>query len=180
MHATRSDVFALKNAGLDAFLYADVGAEVNGSTLTILSVLARLGKDPWAEAARWAALPKAAVIDSLAQSITQMPLVPSALAGARDSAARLVQLLPTNTQSLRQISVAKSETATLRWVLLPILYFAFAGGMMLATILISKSSSDVPAQIAQSAAVPAATHVAPRSRPKGPAIDATPVAPTRQ
>jgi hypothetical protein len=88
MQVTSSDVFALKNAGLDAFLYADVGAEVNGSTLTMLSVLARLGKDPWAEAAKWAALPKAAVIDSLAQSIALMPLAPPALAGARDSAAR--------------------------------------------------------------------------------------------
>jgi hypothetical protein len=180
MQATRSDVFALKNAGLDAFLYADVGAEVNGSTLTTLSVLARLGKDPWAEAARWATLPKAAVIESLAQSITQMPLVPSGLAGARDSAARLVQLLPTNTQSLRQIGVAKSETATLQWVLLPILYFAFAGGMMLAMSMISKPSSDVPAQIAESAAVPTATHPATRLLRKGVAVAATPVAPTRQ
>ena len=180
MQATRSDVFALKNAGLDAILYADVGAEVNGSTLTTLSVLARLGKDPWAEAARWATLPKAAVIESFAQSITQMPLVPSGLAGARDSAARLVQLLPTNTQSLRQIGVAKSETATLQWVLLPILYFAFAGWMMLAMSLISKPSSDVPAQIAQPAAMPAATHPVPRSSPKGPAIAATPVTPARQ
>jgi hypothetical protein len=109
-----------------------------------------------------------------------MPLVPSALAGARDSAARLVQLLPTNTQSLRQICVAKTETATLQWVLLPILYFAFAGGMMLAMSMISKPSSDVPAQIAESAAVPTATHPATRLLPKGVAVAATPVAPTRQ
>ena len=94
MQAMRADVFALKNSGLDAFLYADVGAEVNGSALTILSMLARLGKDPWAEAARWAALPTGAVIDSLAQSIAQMPLAPSGLASARIISARLVQLLP--------------------------------------------------------------------------------------
>lgn len=52
MQTTRSDVFALKKSGLEAFLYADVGIEANGSMLTILSLLARLGKDPWTEAAK--------------------------------------------------------------------------------------------------------------------------------
>lgn len=42
MQATAPNVFALKNSGLDAFLYADVGAERNGSALTILSMIARL------------------------------------------------------------------------------------------------------------------------------------------
>ena len=94
MQATTSDVFALKNSGLDEFLYADIGAEQNGLPLTVLSMLARLGRDPWAEAAGWAGLPKAAAIDGLSQSIVQMPLAPAALAGSRDTAARLVQLLP--------------------------------------------------------------------------------------
>ncbi len=51
---TSTDAFALKNSDLNTFLFADVGTELNGSALTILSVLARLGEDPWAEAARWA------------------------------------------------------------------------------------------------------------------------------
>ncbi len=166
MQATHSNVFALKKSGLEAFLYADVGAEANGSTLTILSILARLGKDPWAEAARWAALPKAAVIDSLARSIAEMPLAPSALAGARDSAARLVQLLPSNTKSLRQGNSAISATTTPKWVPLTILYFAFAVGMALNVFLIPKPASNVPASIDQSTATPEATHPATRSLPK--------------
>lgn len=179
MQATRPDAFALKNSGLDAFLYADVGAEANGSTLTILSILARLGKDPWAEAARWAALPKAAVIDSLAQSIAEMPLAPSALAGARDSAARLVQLLPTNTQSLWQRSAIKSATTTPKWVPISILYFAFAVGMALSVLLIPKPSSDVPASIDRSTATPEATHPATRSLTKGAAVAGSSVVPGR-
>jgi len=91
---SRSDVFALKNAGLDPFLCAEVGTELNGSNLTILSVLARLGCDPWAEAASWCALPRATTIDRLAQSIAQMPLCPQALLDARATAARLILLLP--------------------------------------------------------------------------------------
>lgn len=89
-----SDAFALRNSGLDAFLFAEVGEELNGLPLTILSVLARLGKDPWAEAAKWVSLPKAATIDRLTQSISQMPLSPEALNDARATASRLILLLP--------------------------------------------------------------------------------------
>ncbi len=73
------DAFALKNSGLNEFLFAEIGTELNGSPLTILSILARLGQDPWAEAARLTKLPKAAMIDYLAQSIEKMPLGPRAL-----------------------------------------------------------------------------------------------------
>jgi hypothetical protein len=72
------DAFALKNSGLNEFHFAVVGTELNGSPLTILSILARLGQDPGAEAARLTKLPKAAMIDCLAQSITKMPLGPRA------------------------------------------------------------------------------------------------------
>jgi hypothetical protein len=102
-----SDAFAFKNSGLNTFLFAEVGQELNGSPLTILSVLARLGKDPWAEAAKWAAMPKAAIIDRLTQSITQMPLCPQALTDARATASRLILLLPSQ-------RVLPSQTATPR------------------------------------------------------------------
>ena len=95
---TQSDAFALKNSGLNEFLFAEVGNELNGSPLTILSVLARLGQDPWVEAARWAKLPKAAIIDCLAYSISQMPLSPQALGEARATATRLILLLPSQIQ----------------------------------------------------------------------------------
>jgi hypothetical protein len=96
---SQSDAFALKNSGLNDFLFAEVGTEVNGSRLTILSVLARLGKDPWVEAARWAKLPKARMIDCLASSMSQMPLCQQAPAEVRATAARLVALLPSQRQT---------------------------------------------------------------------------------
>ena len=89
-----SDAFALQRSGLNAFLFAEVGTELNGSPLTILSVLARLGQDPWAEAAKWTKLPKSTTIDRLAQSIAQMPLPSQAIDEARSTASRLVLLLP--------------------------------------------------------------------------------------
>ncbi len=89
-----SDAFALERSGLSPFLFAEVGTELNGSALTILSVLARLGQDPWAEAAKWTKLPKSTTVDRLAHSIAQMPLSSQAINDARSTAARLVLLLP--------------------------------------------------------------------------------------
>ena len=96
------DAFALRNLGLDEFLFAEVGTEDNGSALTILSTLARLDQDPWAEAARWAKLPKAAGIDCLAECIVRMPLSRQALTDAVATASRLILLLPTQTAEQTQ------------------------------------------------------------------------------
>ena len=163
MQALPSNVFALKKSGLEAFLYADVGIEANGSMLTILSVLARLGKDPWTEAARWAALPRARAIDSLTQSIGKMPLAPSALAGARESAVRLVQLLPTDTQSVQLDNAGRSATGTATATdtpqMMPVTlrYFALAVWMALNVLLLSRPSSGVLAPSAQSTTTSDAT-----------------------
>ena len=93
----QNNAFALQKSGLNAFLFAEVGTEVNGSPLTLLSTLARLGKDPWAQAAEWAGMPVAAAVPCLTRSIIQMPLCPRALADAGDTSARLILLLPRQT-----------------------------------------------------------------------------------
>ena len=111
------DILALRNSELNALLFADVGTELNGSALTVLSVLARLGEDPWAEAARWAKLPKSAAVRCLAESIAQMPLAPQALADAPTVAARLILLLPPPAQMPKQGASAQVSMPTLpRWV----------------------------------------------------------------
>lgn len=91
---TNHAAFALRNTGLDSFLFAGVGTELNGSSLTVLSVLARLDRDPWAEAAGWTTLPRNVAVDRLADCIGRMPLEPRSLAEACATAARLIQLLP--------------------------------------------------------------------------------------
>ncbi len=100
-----SDVFALEKFGLNTFLFADVGTEMNGSKLTVLSVLARLGQDPWELAGQWAKLPKATTIARLTESIVQMPLSDEALRDAGLTAKRLILLLPAQ-------AVAPSGTGT--------------------------------------------------------------------
>lgn len=91
---SRPDHAALQHSDLNPFLFADVGKELNGSTLTMLSVLARLGEDPWLEAGRWAKLPKAAAVECLVTTIAGFPLAPETGSDPRAVATRLVLLLP--------------------------------------------------------------------------------------
>jgi len=135
METTSPNVFALRNAGLDAFLYADVGAERNGSPVTILSMIARLGEDPWTEAARWAALPRSGAVEILAQSIAKMPLKPSTLNETRMTAERLVQLLPAMTAYKPQAGRATAPTSAPNWAPTTMLYCAIAIGMALIGLL---------------------------------------------
>jgi len=44
--------FSLLNANLDPFLFASIGREESGMSLSVASALARLGSDPWIEAVR--------------------------------------------------------------------------------------------------------------------------------
>lgn len=148
---------ALTNSSLDTFLYADVGIELNGSALTILSMVARLGGDPWEEAAKWARLPKAAAVDGLAQSIVQMPLAPSALAESRAIAARLVLLLPTQTQGTRKDGAGPAgHSAVSGRMHIIVAYCALAVGMALNVVLMSKPTAPAasPTQQAAEAKVP--------------------------
>ncbi|NEU14658.1 hypothetical protein G3T14_21475 [Methylobacterium sp. BTF04] len=157
MQATHLRAFALKNSGFDAFLYAEVGMELNGSTLTILSVLARLGQDPWKRAADWAELPRAAAIDDLSQSIAQMPLMPAALAGSRDIAARLVQLLPGMPLDVvpARAGGAKPAGGTPNWFT----WCSIVIWMLLNVLLMHKSATDgaVPVERPMPASGPTAT-----------------------
>src|ERR1700693_698900 len=68
-----SDVFAFGRSGLNEFLYAPVGNEANDMTLSLISVFARRGDDPWREAGRLAGLPKMEGIETLARISASSP-----------------------------------------------------------------------------------------------------------
>lgn len=97
---SRTNVFTLQNSLLNEFLFAPVGTEANGMTLTMISVLARLGYDPWLQAAELAKLPKPEATESLAQIIANTPNGIWPLLAAKPIAARLVTLLPTLSRTL--------------------------------------------------------------------------------
>ena len=100
-----SDVTTLQRSDLNPFLFAGIGTEPNGTTLSVLSVFARHGDDPWQEAARLAALSKADAAGSLAGMIASMPTSPWPLSDAMVIATRLIALLPSRSV------VARSDVA---------------------------------------------------------------------
>ncbi len=89
-----ASVFQIGPSPLTAFLLAPVGLEGNGMEMTVLSALARLGKDPWLEAARLADLSAAAAVDRLAGAILILYGPGCPIEDARGAARRLVVLLP--------------------------------------------------------------------------------------
>jgi hypothetical protein len=144
-----SNAFALKNSGLNEFLFAEVGTEANGSPLTVLSVLARLGRDPWAVAARWTTLPQAAVIDCLTNCISQMPLHQQFLTEARTTAARLILLLPVQVQSLQENeSAANRKFSAPPWLPIAVFIAALAFGIGFEMIP-SATPPDVSGQVVE-------------------------------
>jgi hypothetical protein len=58
---------------MDLFLFADVGKEVDGIPLSVLSALARLGVDPRDEAARLSRLTSKAAASQLARLFARLP-----------------------------------------------------------------------------------------------------------
>ncbi|MGO9485053.1 MAG: hypothetical protein ACLPX9_10790 [Rhodomicrobium sp.] len=78
----------------DNFLFARIEKNSEEAPLSVLSVLARLGVDPWEEAARLAQLPRLAAAKRLASMIAAIPGAPSAYFDAGTVSERLISLLP--------------------------------------------------------------------------------------
>ena len=86
--------FSLLHSDLNDFLFASVGDEQNGMPLSVISALTRLGLEPWAEAARLAALPKALAAEALAPMIARLSLAWGQRSDNPAIAQRVVGLLP--------------------------------------------------------------------------------------
>jgi hypothetical protein len=78
----------------DRFLFARIDKNSEEMPLSVLSVLARLGVDPWEEAAQLAQLPRLAAAKRLASMIAAMPGAPSAYLDTGTVSDRLISLLP--------------------------------------------------------------------------------------
>ncbi len=89
----------------DKFLFAPVGEDENGLTLSVVSLLARMNLDPWQEAGDLAALPADAAARRLTISLNTLtdPLLRRAI--TETMVLRLLSLLP------RQVPVAVQAPA---------------------------------------------------------------------
>ena len=100
--------FLTLNASYEAFLFALVCEDANGMRLSVISALARTDVDPWEEASRLAAMPKAIAEKTL---LSILDLVSGRSWKSPEAAvivARLIRLLP---QSGEAATVARTETA---------------------------------------------------------------------
>jgi hypothetical protein len=98
--------FSLLHSDLNDFLFAPVGEEQNGVTLSVVSALTRLGLDPWEEAARLTPLPKARAAEALAALIARLPISRTQSSDDLAISQRLVELLPHQTSPPLQRRVA--------------------------------------------------------------------------
>jgi len=86
--------FNLHHSDLQEFLFAPVWDEKSGTPLSILSALARLGMDPWGEAARLAEMPRAGAVSALSAILARLPRSEPEVPDYSRISERLVQFLP--------------------------------------------------------------------------------------
>ena len=86
--------FSNLHPSYNEFLFATVCDEANGMRLSVLSALARANVDPWEEAIRLAAMPRAIATRTLASFLAMASSTCGNQPAAEAAAARLVQLLP--------------------------------------------------------------------------------------
>ncbi len=80
----------------DPFLYALVCDQRNGTQLSVISAFSRMNTDPWEEAARLAAMPRAAAEKTLISILGQAADISCDWSEVEATVARLIQLLPPN------------------------------------------------------------------------------------
>ena len=95
--------FSLLHSDLNDFLFASVGEEHNGVTLSVVSALTRLGLDPWEQAARLTPLPKARAAEALATLIARLPIRRPLSSDDLAISQRLVELLPAQNRRLHRV-----------------------------------------------------------------------------
>ena len=115
--------YSLVHSEFNDFLFAFVGEEKNGIQLTVLSALARLGFDPWGEAARLSELTREAATTALAATIATLPAGDWKASDSRSVAGRLIAHLPEHvspparSSQDRSIRGQKSRSETRKWLI---------------------------------------------------------------
>jgi hypothetical protein len=154
----RSASVFLPRSEFDEFLFAPVGTDANGMTLSVLSMLARTGVDPWGEAADLARLPGAKAIDTLISLISELPDHVVAQIDRPTIAARIAALLPRRAipnPALSQTTLDKGG-ASATAISLVVMALLMTAGWMLASRqqLAVDGKTQLPAPSAVSAGMP--------------------------
>ena len=103
--------YSLGNSTYNGFLHAELGEDANGTRLTVLTALTRLGVDPWVEAARLADLPRDVAVTALAAFIARLPEGNWKAADAEAIALRVANFLPGHSAAPLQQPAPRVGTA---------------------------------------------------------------------
>lgn len=91
---TTSDVLHPDGSDYDPFLFAEVGEDRTGTTVTVLSALARLDLEPWTEARELSRLGREDAQVRLTTHFEAITDIPTLALASEGKAAKLVSLLP--------------------------------------------------------------------------------------
>ncbi len=91
---THAALTPLLGREFDNFLFASIGEDRNGTSLSVLSALARLDVDPWREAAGLARMPREKATERLTRLIAAAPKDLATRLSPETIAGRLIVLLP--------------------------------------------------------------------------------------
>ena len=103
--------FSTLNARYEDFLFAPVCEDANGIRLSVISALARTDVDPWEEATRLAAMPKAVAEKTLLSILDLVSGGSWKSPEAAAIAARLVRLLPQSGEAATMASTGTANAA---------------------------------------------------------------------
>lgn len=116
----------------EPFLYAPLGEDRRGSSVTVLSMLARLGVDPWSEASELSRLPLAAARQRLEALTASFHDVPTPVPDRSRIVSGLLALLPrraTTAHSPEDDTLAKlallSQGSPFYWIIAVALFFGW-------------------------------------------------------
>jgi hypothetical protein len=102
-------------SAFDSFLFAQIGDDEKGMTVSVLSAFARLDRDPWYEAAELAKLPREVAAARLGATISALGGVTLSALELGTVTTRLVALLPSQTAVLlRDARVGDTIASNLR------------------------------------------------------------------
>jgi hypothetical protein len=133
--------YSLINSEFGDFLFASIGEEGNGMSLSVISALTRLDIDPWREAARLSQLSREAAAQILAPMIARLPVGHWALADAPEIAARLVAFLPRHDGANRASAISTGAAGKRKHRANGLIYATLVAATLLSVVLQHQAST---------------------------------------
>lgn len=125
-----------RNPDFEGFLFADIGIQPNGLPLTVLSLFARAGIDPWSEAERLSQMSKIAAVSYMMSEINRAPALYRANVDVAQLAKSLVARLPAReTASPIDVSIAGTGFEGLPMMALMMMFYAIVAFGVLILVL---------------------------------------------